>query len=114
MEVARKRGVEKPHEDPNCLRCHTIGYDAPAELRGKRFDLSEGVGCEACHGAGGDYYKSRIMRGLRSGIIEPASVGLIIPDEETCKKCHNEESPTATEFNFDKMWAKIAHPIPKE
>lgn len=114
IEIAKKRGVENPQEDPQCLKCHTAGYDAPAELRGRKFDLSEGVGCEACHGAGGDYSKSKIMKGVRAGTIEPASVGLIMPDEQTCKRCHNEESPNPKEFDFDKMWVKIAHPIPKK
>lgn len=112
MEVAKKRGVENPQQDPKCLRCHTAGYDAPPELRGKKFDITEGVGCEACHGAGGDYYKSKVMKGLRAGTIEPASVGLIKPDESTCKRCHNSDSPTPKEFVFKEMWAKIAHPIP--
>lgn len=112
MEVAKKRGVENPQEDANCLRCHTAGYDAPAELRGKKFDITEGVGCEACHGAGGDYYKSKVMKGLSAGTIEYAGVGLVKPDESTCKQCHNSDSPTPKEFVFEEMWAKIAHPIP--
>jgi len=112
LEVAKKIGIENPQEDPNCLRCHTAGYDAPPELRGKRFKITEGVGCEACHGAGGDYYKSRVMKGLRAGTIEPTSVGLIKPDESTCRTCHNSDSPTPIEFDFKEMWAKIAHPIP--
>ena len=41
MEVAKKQGVENPQEDPNCLRCHTTGYDAPSELRGRKFDITE-------------------------------------------------------------------------
>ena len=38
--------------------------------------------------------------------------GMIIPTEETCKACHNEESPSFKEFNFAEMSAKIAHPNP--
>jgi len=112
MEVAKKRGIENPQEDANCLRCHTAGYDAPSELRGRKFDITEGVGCEACHGAGGDYYKSKVMKGLRAGRIEYADVGLVKPDESTCRQCHNSDSPTPKEFVFKEMWAKIAHPIP--
>ena len=112
LEIGKKLGVSIPQEDAKCLRCHTVGHDAPAELRGKKFDLTEGVGCEACHGAGGDYYKSRVMKRIRAGFIEASSVGLIIPDESTCRKCHNSESPTPKEFNYNEMWAKIAHPIP--
>jgi len=111
-EIAGKYGVVNPQEDGNCLICHATGFGAPPELQGKKFDITEGVGCESCHGAGGDYYKSKVMRGLRKGSIKPESVGLIYPDENTCKKCHNPENHTSKEFIYEVRWAKIAHPIP--
>ncbi len=111
-EIAGKYGVENPQGDENCLICHATGFDAPPELQGKKFDITEGVGCESCHGAGGDYYKSKVMKGLRKGSIKPESVGLIYPDENTCKKCHNPENHTSKEFIYEERWAKIAHPIP--
>ena len=111
-EIAGKYGVENPQEDENCLICHATGFDAPPELQGKKFDITEGVGCESCHGAGGDYYKSKVMKGLRKGSIKPESVGLIYPDENTCKKCHNPENHTSKEFIYEERWAKIAHLIP--
>jgi hypothetical protein len=40
--------------------------------------------------------------------------GLVIPDEKTCVKCHNSESPLFKSFVYKDMWAKIAHPVPKE
>jgi hypothetical protein len=52
------------------------------------------------------------MVALTTGEIEPASVGLVIPDEKTCKTCHNEESPTFAGFEYEEMVKKIAHPIP--
>jgi hypothetical protein len=33
---------------------------------------------------------------------------------DACTKCHNDESPTFKEFDFEKRWAKIAHPVPTE
>ena len=39
---------------------------------------------------------------------------MIIPNEETCIGCHNEESPTYKEFKFDEYSEQIAHPIPVE
>lgn len=114
-ELAEKNGIIDPQKDSKCLKCHTTGHDAPPELKGKKYKLSEGVGCESCHGAGGDYYKSKVMKGLRNGTVDPLTVGLIIPNEETCTKCHNADDimPIKEEFNFKKMWAKIAHPIPE-
>ena len=33
--------------------------------------------------------------------------------EELCIQCHNAESPTYVEFNFEEMLAKIKHPVPE-
>jgi hypothetical protein len=38
--------------------------------------------------------------------------GLIVPDEELCKTCHNSESPTFKGFNYEEYLAEIAHPDP--
>ena len=114
-ELAEKNGIIDPQKDSKCLKCHTTGHDAPPELKGEKYDITEGVGCESCHGAGGDYYRSKVMKGITNGSIDPQSVGLTIPNEDTCKECHNANDimPIKENFNFKKMWAKIAHPIPE-
>jgi len=33
--------------------------------------------------------------------------------KENCLTCHNKESPTFKDFDYDKQWEKIAHPKPK-
>ena len=33
--------------------------------------------------------------------------------EKLCETCHNKKSPTFKSFDFKKMWAEIAHPVPK-
>jgi hypothetical protein len=38
--------------------------------------------------------------------------GLILPTEEVCKTCHNEESPTYRPFNYEEKVKVIAHPDP--
>jgi hypothetical protein len=45
---------------------------------------------------------------------QAAAAGLVMPDEKTCAKCHNAESPNYKPFDFKVMAAKIAHPIPKQ
>jgi hypothetical protein len=112
-EIAKAKGIENPQEADACLKCHVTGHGAPAELLGSKYDMTEGVTCESCHGAGGDYYKKSTMEGVYTGEIEAATVGLMIPDEKTCVKCHNEESPTFEKFDFKEMSKKIAHPIPE-
>jgi hypothetical protein len=111
-EIAKAKGIDTPQEAAACLKCHVTGYGAPAELLGSKYDKTEGVTCEACHGAGGDYYKKKTMVGIITGEIDGASVGLVMPDEKTCTKCHNDESPTFEGFKFEEMVKKIAHPIP--
>ena len=47
--IARTLGLGSPADARECLACHSI--DAPAARRGEKFTLSDGVSCEACHGA---------------------------------------------------------------
>jgi len=107
-------GVDDPQKSDTCLRCHVTGHGAPAEMLGDKYDIADGVGCESCHGAGGDYYKKATMEGVRAGEIDAASVGLIMPTKEVCIECHNDKSPTYVKFDFDEMVKKIAHPIPEK
>jgi hypothetical protein len=111
--IAKARGLEvAAAEAPECLACHVTAYGEPAEVRGEKLTFDEGVGCEACHGPGSEYYKMTAMKKLYAGEIEPASVGLVEADEALCKKCHNEKSPTYQAFDFKTFSAKIAHPVP--
>lgn len=48
QRIARNLGIENAASAPECLACHAT--NAAAELRGKRFQIADGVGCEACHG----------------------------------------------------------------
>jgi hypothetical protein len=48
QRIARNLGLDNAGTAPECLACHATFV--PAEVRGKRFQLSDGVGCESCHG----------------------------------------------------------------
>lgn len=112
-EVGARVGVADPQNDAKCLECHVTAYGVPAARKHARFNQSEGVGCEACHGAGELYKVKRTMCGLVAGQIEPASVGLLKPNEQTCTRCHNQRSPTwPGSFNYQESLRKIAHPLP--
>ena len=52
-KIARRSGVDgDPQKSADCLTCHTTGQP-PDELAAEEtFWLSDGVGCESCHGAG--------------------------------------------------------------
>ena len=110
--IAAEKGIDDPQAADACLKCHVTGHGVAAELLGDKYDKAEGVTCESCHGAGGDYYKKSTMEGIAAGEIDGASVGYVKPGAETCTGCHNEESPTYKEFDYDTMVAKIAHPKP--
>lgn len=111
-EIAAAKGIENPQTADECLACHVTAHGVAAELLGTKYSIEEGVSCESCHGAGGNYYKKTTMASITSGEIEGASVGLVTPTEETCVKCHNDKSPSFEGFDFAEYSAKIAHPIP--
>ncbi|MCW8805233.1 MAG: cytochrome c family protein [Ignavibacteriaceae bacterium] len=111
-EVAKKKGFEtKAIETPECLKCHASGYNVDAKLIGAKFKVEDGVQCETCHGAGADYKSKKIMENKEEAVAN--GLKLYENIEELCIGCHNAESPTYVEFNFEEMWAKIKHPVPE-
>jgi hypothetical protein len=48
-DMVRRLGIGPAHEEELCLDCHAD--NVPPQQRGPRFQLSDGVGCESCHGA---------------------------------------------------------------
>jgi len=56
QRIAGKLGLPSAVTAQICLDCHTD--NVPAGQRGARFQLSDGVGCEACHGGAGPWLAS--------------------------------------------------------
>lgn len=52
-QIAQTLGLGPATSAPACLGCHSTF--APQDQRGARFHLSDGVGCESCHGASGGW-----------------------------------------------------------
>jgi Cytochrome c554 and c-prime len=48
IAIAARLGLASAHTADICLDCHAD--NVPLARRGERFQLSDGVGCEACHG----------------------------------------------------------------
>ena len=108
-EVYTKLGKEgNPQEDPACLKCHVTGFGADSSLVTKVI-YEDGITCEACHGAGGDYWKKTIMEDTEQAVAN----GMVADPKTGCVNCHNEESPTYQEFKFEERWEKIKHGLPE-
>lgn len=118
---ASEADVADPQTDERCIKCHTTAYGIPDERVSRKFDREAGVQCEACHGAGADFRKKKIMIDRELAI----SKGLIPQTEEVCLRCHNDESPAwdperyslengkKVGFNYDQAVRAIAHPVPE-
>jgi len=104
-ENAKAMGVEKPADDPRCLKCHSPLAAKVSELK------PDGVSCEVCHGPGSEYKKLSVMKdkaeAVKNGLILYGSPDAI---KAQCLKCH--ENPHGKTFDFASSWEKIKHPVP--
>ncbi len=89
-EIARRMGIGPAHEAPACLACHSDAV--PAERRGAKFQVDDGVGCESCHG-GSERWLTTHYQGSKISRKESLERGLVAlenPDTlaGTCLACH--------------------------
>ena len=90
--IARNLGLEAAHTADLCLDCHA---DNPAAQRGTQFQISDGVGCEACHGGSARWLGIHV-----SGLADHAQnvAAGMYPTEDPvaraklCLSCHFGES----------------------
>jgi hypothetical protein len=118
---ATEAGVEDPQTDERCVKCHSTAHGVPDKMVSRKFNRQAGVQCEACHGAGKDYRKKKVMIDRELAI----SKGLVPQTEAVCLSCHNDESPAwkpdrytlengdQTGFDYDQAVQAIAHPVPE-
>jgi YVTN family beta-propeller protein len=105
FEIAKKQGLkDAPQASPVCLKCHTTAYHQLTKGTVEPYSLYEGVGCEACHGAGSDYYPEAIMRDPRAA----KAAGLKEVTRQTCLGCHQNSHDKP--FDYDQAVEMIAHP----
>ncbi len=88
--MAKKLGLKKPaHEEKVCLDCHT--HNPPANKRGERFSLSDGVSCEACHGPAEVWIKSHVAanathaKNIQDGLYPTSKP---VEMAKLCVSCH--------------------------
>lgn len=106
-EVGKKMNIFDPVTSPACISCHST-YGSIDQDLAKGLRLDEGVSCESCHGPGSMYKSASVMRDRDLAI----DMGMTLPTEDVCRKCHNSESPTFKSFNYEEALQKIAHPDP--
>jgi hypothetical protein len=87
--MARKLGLPSAHTAKICLDCHTD--NVPPGQRGPKFQLTDGVGCEACHGGAEQWIESHTEPGV--GHADNLARGMLATEDinvraEVCLSCH--------------------------
>ncbi len=95
---AKAKDVLPPaqQKDARCLSCHS-----PNEADQK----VSGVSCETCHGGGQYYSASFVMKDAE--LVR--QVGLVDPNEKSCRSCHDAASPSMKAFDFASKLKAMAH-----
>ncbi|HEV7716952.1 MAG TPA: multiheme c-type cytochrome, partial [Steroidobacteraceae bacterium] len=87
--IAAKLGLPNAHTAKMCLDCHAD--NVPESQRGREFNLSDGVGCEACHGGAERWLDSHTSKkatyeaNVKLGMFATANVA---PRASLCLSCH--------------------------
>jgi len=88
-QIAAKLGLEDASTAGVCLDCHSD--NVPVSLRGPEFHLSDGVGCEACHGGAEKWIGRHTIkpysaeRNLADGMYPTAALDT---RTQLCVSCH--------------------------
>jgi hypothetical protein len=116
-KLGETKGVAEPQKDKACLACHVTAFNVPDAQKNKKFDMTQGVQCETCHGPGGKHVKARLAAEEEEDDSKVVTIGkdeiIHVPNEELCLKCHNADSPNYKEFKFAERLKEVAHPDPR-
>jgi hypothetical protein len=88
-QMARNLKIDKPETAAICLDCHVTNVGA--NQRAGSFDISDGVGCESCHGPSSAWLGPHTARdwsheqSVRLGMIDTKDVKTRM---EVCLSCH--------------------------
>ena len=104
-EIADRQGINgDPRTAPACLKCHATGRREDDAGFRPSFTVADGVGCESCHGPGGEYVDEAIMRDPSAA----SAAGLRPITSETCRPCHDDAH--GKQFDIEAGMLEIAHP----
>jgi peroxiredoxin len=105
LEVVHKQG------NPDCLRCHTTGFGRPGGFPAKGLvaqheDLAS-VGCESCHGPGGDHVAEGSTKiGTIVSLGDKCDSCVIL---QICGACHDDANDPGFDFEVKKKIEKQRH-----
>jgi Cytochrome c554 and c-prime len=89
VRIAKIMGLPSPDTAPRCLACHAL--DVPADDRARTFDLTDGVGCENCHGPASAWLGPHTTRGwnyAKSQELGMYDTRDLVKRSEKCLTCH--------------------------
>ena len=97
-QIAEKTKIKSPEKNYECLKCHATGKGLVESVK------TEGVGCEACHGPGSEYYKASnhvdyssrengYRRAIKNGMYPILGIESLKTRERLCLSCHRKERP---------------------
>jgi hypothetical protein len=107
--------------DPECLCCHTTGWDPQRALRYESgfLDMDKsahlaGQQCENCHGPGSEHvaFEKAVRQGaeVNEEVLsarKAMQLTLTQARNEACIRCHDPDN--SPNFDFDRYWPKINH-----
>lgn len=99
QKIADRLGLGDAARAPACLGCHTDN----AAKRGPTFQISDGVGCESCHGGSGDWLASHYQVGASKADNRARGMKALENPRvlaSTCLDCH---------FGSDKPGQFVSH-----
>jgi peroxiredoxin len=103
--------AKKKADDINCLACHTTGYDRPGGFpaAGKlaAHPNLNNVGCESCHGPGGDHVAEGARKiGTIVSLGDKCDSCVIL---QICGSCHDEANDPGFEFEVEEKIERQRH-----
>lgn len=89
QSIARKLGLGDATQAKVCLDCHADNI--PVEMRGEKFQVDDGIGCETCHGGAEKWIASHTDRKVSHA--DNLAAGLYPTEDpvaraELCLSCH--------------------------
>lgn len=102
LETLSKAGWDA---DPECVRCHTTGWDRTVSGQWSRRESSfwteektahlAHVGCESCHGPGEEHVREPKKKDVFGGYREASKSMWANPGRKACEACHDVDESLA-------------------